>query len=132
VRGLPPPDAAVWRARNDWFWRAHDINAGPRPLDLDPRAAALLAELELLFCVGAWAAVTILAWTLVEGADRRAAQRDEHPAPDLDWLREKRNALAHLGEGSAAPDDAELESIAQGAVRIVFKTLFSEAWIAPR
>lgn len=128
MRGLPPPDQATWRARNDWFWRAHDINAGPRPLDPDPRTAALLAELELLFCVGAWAAVVILAWTLVEGVVRR--QADDTPASDLDWLREQRNALAHQSAGQGdMPDDATLEPMAQGAVRTVFKTLFAEAWI---
>ena len=71
MRGLKPPPAAVWAARNGWFWSAHDVNAGPQPLDLAPHEAALLAELELLFCVGAWASVVIVAWTLVEAAERR-------------------------------------------------------------
>jgi hypothetical protein len=129
MRGLQPPAAAAWRTRNDWFWQAHDINAGPQPLDLEPRAAALLAELELLFCVGAWASVVIVAWTLVEGVERRTARGDETPAGDVDWLREQRNALVHHAAGvSETPDDAALEAMAQGAVRIVFKTLFAAAW----
>lgn len=128
MRGLAPPDAALWRSRAEWFWRAHDVNAGPQPLDLEPRAAALLAELEILFCAGAWASVVILGWTLVEGT-RRQSGGDEAPPPDVDWLRERRNALAHIAAGGEeAPHEAELEALAQGAVRIVFKTLFSAAW----
>ena len=134
MRGLGPPSAAAWRSRNEWFWRAHDINAGPQPLDLDPQAATLLAELEIVFCAGAWASVVILAWALVEAAERRAERRsgtDEGaPAGDVDWLREQRNRLAHVPAGGPAeiPDEPALEGVAQGAVRVVFKTLFAHAW----
>ena len=128
MRGLPPPAPDTWRARNEWFWRAHDVNAGPQPLDSDPLAATLLAELELLFCAGAWASAVIVAWTLVEAAERRTARPDAAPASDVDWLRERRNALAHLSATAEAPDEAELESMAQGAVRVAFKTLFAHAW----
>lgn len=132
MRGLAPPDAATWRRRAEWFWQAHDINAGPQPLDLEPRAAALLAELEILFCAGAWASVVILGWTLVEGTLRRS-HGDETPPPDVDWLRERRNSLAHLAAGGEdMPAEPELETMAQGAVRIVFKTLFAAAWIEAR
>ncbi len=132
MRGLARPDEATWRTRNDWFWRAHDVNAGPQALDLDARADALLAELELLFCVGAWASVIMVAWTLVESVERKTG-RDDTPAPDIDWLRERRNALVHVSSSSSEPiDDAALETAAQGAVRIVFKSLFAHAWTAAR
>ena len=29
MRGLEPPAKDLWRSRNDWFWQAHDVNAGP-------------------------------------------------------------------------------------------------------
>jgi len=132
MRGLEPPPPASWRQRNDWFWRAHDINAGPQPLDLEPQSAALLAELELVFCSGAWASVVILAWTLVEAAERRAGHGDDTPASDVDWLREQRNRLVHVSAAAPVepPDEAALEAAAQGAVRVVFKTLFAQAWAA--
>jgi hypothetical protein len=129
MRGLEPPSAPAWRSRNDWFWRAHDINAGPQPLDLDAQAATLLGELELVFCAGAWASVVILAWALVEAAERRTRRGDETLPADADWLREQRNRLVHVAvEGVETPDEAALEAIAQGAVRVVFKTLFAQAW----
>jgi hypothetical protein len=133
MRGLAPPDPALWGSRGEWFWRAHDINAGPQPLDLDSRAAALLAELEILFCAGAWASVVIVGWTLVEGSLRRQAIDDSPTPPDIDWLRERRNALAHIAfDAPDMPADSELEIMAQGTVRIVFKTLFAAAWSAAR
>jgi len=131
MRGLPAPAPAAWRTRNDWFWQAHDINAGPQPLDLEPRAAMLLAELELLFCSGAWASVVIVGWALVEAAQRRMARADATPPADVDWLRERRNALVHLAvpeAGADMPDEPAMEAMAQGAVRVVFKTLFAQAW----
>lgn len=134
MRGLLPPSAATWKMRNDWFWQAHDVNAGPQPLDLPPREAALLAELELLFCVGAWASVVIVAWALVEAAERRAARHEAAPAADVDWLRAQRNMLVHQSrdDEDEVADEAQLEDTAQGAVRIVFKTLFAQAWTGPR
>jgi hypothetical protein len=131
MRGLAPPDAKEWDARNAWFWRAHDVNAGPTALDLGPRASELLAELEMVFCAGAWAASVIIAWTIVE-ADARVAARSGvglPDAPDVDWLRERRNRLVHVDAlKDEMPDETELRGWAEGAVRIVFKTLFAGAW----
>ena len=133
MRALQPPDAKAWNARGAWFWRAHDANAGPHQLDLGPRATALLHELEAVFCAGAWAAVVILAWTIVE-AEIRALERAKRvvaETPDIDWLRERRNRLAHVAMGEESGetfDDRTLEAAAQGAIRVVFKTLFAAAW----
>jgi hypothetical protein len=135
MRTLAPPDPKLWQSRAEWFWRAHDLNAGPRPLDLNPRASLLLAELEAVFCAGAWASVVIVAWALVEAEERAAARaaaarREEpRPEPDADWLRERRNVLVHAGAGpEEVPDEPALETMAQGAVRVAFKTLFAAGW----
>jgi hypothetical protein len=128
MRGLAPPDPALWQRRAEWFWRAQDVNAGPQPLDLDPQATVLLGELEVVYCAGAWAAVVILAWTLVEAALRRAGD-DAQPTSDVDWLREQRNGLVHINSAGEVPDDAGMEALAQGALRVAFKTLYAAAWI---
>lgn len=127
MQPLEPPEHALWRSRSAWFWRAHDVNAGPQPPEFAPPMQSLLAELEAVYCVGAWSAAVILAWTIVEGELR--AGRAAEDAPDIDWLRERRNALAHIGprQEDAVADD-RLENLAQGAIRIVFKTLFAAAW----
>ena len=135
MRTLAPPDPKLWQSRSEWFWRAHDANAGPHALDLSPRASLLLAELEAVFCAGAWAAAVIVAWALVEAEERIAARvaaargEEARPEPDADWLRAQRNALVHAGpEAADLPDEAALEAMAQGAVRVAFKTLFAAGW----
>ena len=126
-RALDLPDAGIWRRRAEWFWQAHDANAGPAPLTLDPRGEALLADLEIAFCAGAWAAVILLAWALVEGVARDRAA--ETPAwavpPDLDWLRARRNLWAH---GAGGPVDGPSQADAEGAVRTAFRQIFAAAW----
>ena len=135
MRTLAPPDPKLWLSRAEWFWRAHDLNAGPQPLDLNARASLLLAELEAVFCAGAWASVVIVAWALVETEERAAARaaaargEEPRPEPDADWLRERRNALVHSEPWrEEVPDETALETMAQGAVRVAFKTLFAAGW----
>lgn len=137
MRALSPPDPKLWQARAEWFWRAHDINAGPHALELDARSNMLLGELETLFCAGAWASVVIVAWSLVEAEQRAAARvsaargEETKTEPDADWLRAQRNALVHVAPDRGdndVPDEATLETMAQGAVRVVFKTLFAAVW----
>jgi hypothetical protein len=124
ARVLAPPDPQAWHRRAARFWATHDANAGPVPLDLDPRREALLADLELAYCAGAGAAVLLVAWALVEDIDR--ARPPAQPAPpDLDWLRAQRNAWAHGGDAS---DTGALTAAADGALRVVFAHLFAAAW----
>jgi hypothetical protein len=128
MRALASPEPEAWRRRADWFWRAHDANVGPAPRRDDARAELLIAELELAFCAGAWAATLLLAWALVEPAERaRAAGDAAPPRPEIDWLRERRNRLAHETAG-APPDEATLEDWARGAVRTAFAALGAAAW----
>ena len=75
--------------------------------------------------------VVILAWTLVEAALRRAGD-DAQPTSDVDWLREQRNGLVHINSAGEVPDDAGMEALAQGALRVAFKTLYAAAWIGGR
>ena len=125
ARELAPPDAAEWRRRAERFWAAHDANAGPAPLDLDARREALLADLELVYCAGAWSAVVVIGWALVEEIDRLRPP-EAAPAPDLDWLRAQRNLWAH--GGAQAADPASLANLADGTLRVVFRHLFAAAW----
>jgi hypothetical protein len=124
ARVLAPPDPQAWTRRAARFWATHDANAGPVPLDLDPRREALLADLELAYCAGAGAAVLLVAWALVEEIDRARPPAALAP-PELDWLRAQRNVWAH-GGGEADPPG--LAAAADGALRVVFAQLFAAAW----
>ena len=70
--------------------------------------------------------MVLLAWSLVEPVDRARESRAEPPSPDLDWLRERRNTLAHGAAGAVAAEPGREE--AEGAVRVAFRQLFAEAW----
>jgi len=123
-RALAPPSPDAWRQRAAWFWQAHDINAGPHPLPAQPLQDLLVAELEAVFCAGAWAATVVLAWSLCEMM-QRALGGERPPPADFDWLRERRNRLVH---GAAEPpDDSELRAWAEGAVRVAFRALYEGA-----
>jgi len=129
MQPLDPPDPQAWRRRAAWFADAQRANAGPHLLDLPAAAEALLAELELVYCAGAWDAAVILAWALVEGEQRRLAGlgRDPPEGPETDWLRARRNALVHVAaQGEPAPRAEEAD--AQGALRVALRALYAGAW----
>jgi hypothetical protein len=114
--------AADPAARADWFARALAANAPPQAPDLPEAWAAALAEMRLAFCAGAWAATVVLAYALAEAAERRRPTDD----PEFEWLRERRNRIAHLGEDF--PDSDTLESDARGAVRSALRLAYAAAW----
>ncbi len=108
-------------ARADWFRRALDANAPPGAGDLPETWAAALAEMSRAFAAGADAAAVVLAYALAEAAWRKAPGDD----PEFEWLRERRNRVAHLGD--AYPGTAELEADARAAVRIALKLAHAAA-----
>lgn len=110
-------------ARAGWFARAHAANAPPQAAELPEGWAAALDELKRAYCAGACAATVVLAYALAEAAVRRAGGEDA----EFDWLRERRNRVAHLGGGDY-PGSAELETDAQAAVRIALRLAYSAAW----
>ena len=109
--------------RADWFARAHAANAPPQAAELPEGWQAALDELRLAYVSGARAATVVLAFALAEAAQRRAGGEDA----EFDWLRERRNRVAHLGGGDY-PDAGELESLAQAAVRIALRLAYAAAW----
>lgn len=114
-------DAAVSR-RAEWFERAHAANAPPQAASLPDAWAAALEEMKRAYCAGAFAATIVLAYALAEAAQRRGAAADA----EFDWLRERRNRVAHLGEGY--PGESELDESASGAVRIALRLAYAAAW----
>ena len=63
---------------------------------LSEQACALMIDLQAAFCAGAWAAVVILAATIVEAQLRAEAELPRGLGrDDLRWLRRLRNLLVH-------------------------------------
>lgn len=109
---------------------------------LSEQACALTAEVQAVFCAGAWAAVIILALAVVDAALRETelpgftgntqqllAQAGANPR--LQALRRRRNTLVHLNPESPAitvdqqwSDRAQLEQEARQAITLMFEAFY--------
>lgn len=96
---LEPPDEATWFERRSWFEaRETDASAGGAGR-LSEQACALMIELQAVFCAGAWAAVVILAGSIVEAQRFLAGHpEDAGTRSERAWLRDLRNRLIHERE----------------------------------
>jgi hypothetical protein len=121
---LDPPDTQAWRKRAEWFAKVQSVNAGPSAADPDGHQSALVAELELAYCAGAWMAVVALAWAIVEAA----APKGQDLPREAEWLRAWRNRIVHGDPDLPALDESAQQEAAQGAVRVALATLFAAAW----
>lgn len=131
------PSQRLWNERQAWFQRRLDDALGDGPA-IGEQAAALLIDLQLAFCAGAWVAAIILAQTALDAdlSDRAAtgmgeglALNDIRFGRDYVWLRNRRNDLVHeegrtaLTVRDQAQDRARLEAEARRAVELLFKAL---------
>jgi hypothetical protein len=109
------------------------------------QASALISEVECCFCAGAWAAVIIVAFAVVEtnlretngvSGRRRAEEllKGHHFEVALAQLRKRRNALVHTAAGNPVltvdqqwDDRATLEAEAREAVEFMFRAFYSPA-----
>lgn len=142
---LDHPAAEQWEARRTWFeaYIFHYEELGTYLVG--EQASALVSEVQSCFCAGAWAAVVMLAFAVIEanlqetsgsGKRKRAVDllKSHGFSEAFDQLRKRRNALVH-----AAPDDpsitidqqwddrVSLESEARQAVDLMFQAFYSQA-----
>ncbi|MCA1567276.1 MAG: hypothetical protein LC803_16810 [Acidobacteria bacterium] len=145
---LEHPSQAVWDKRRDCFDKyMNPQDAGSVAYMLDEQACALTADLQAMFCDGAWVGVIVLAAAIVEaqlrlevGGSRLSAHQlinlGAQGDAELHWLRQSRNRLIH-----ANPDKPELtvddqwskrdklEADANKAVKLVSQVFFMSPWI---
>lgn len=125
-----------------WFESLNDEIAGEGSYLVGEQACALLAETQAAFCVGAWVAVIVLSMAVVEAQLREteaAGFQDNTKQllaavgadPKLQRLRERRNALVHVGlENPAITVDQQwdqrpqLETEARDAVRLMLEAFY--------
>jgi len=124
--------------RERWRWlegRVREVSDG-EGLCPAPQADALLAEMNQVFCDGAWLATMILAQAVLDADLTESDNLDGANLNELRfgrgyvWLRERRNLLLHAdGPGPAVTvvgrtrDVAALERDARRAVELVIKGL---------
>lgn len=139
---LEPPSKITWSNRRNWFEDRIAEHQGHGSYLLSEQACALMMEVQACYCAGAWIAVVVLAFTVID------AQHLETRAPDfegnsaqllrhLDFgdeyqqLRVRRNRIVHLRCDQPAitidqqwGSRQELEAEAQAAVKLMLAAFF--------
>lgn len=140
---LEPPSEKLWNQRRDWFENQVTEYEEHASYLVSEQACALMAEVQSCYCAGAWVAVIVLAYTVLD------AQLVETEAPgfkgnskelleclgfgeDYQKLRIRRNRIIHLRpEDPAITVDQqwgarpELEAEAENAIRLMLAAFFS-------
>jgi hypothetical protein len=139
---LEHPNLKDWESRQHWFETEEAEARGKGSYLVSEQACALIAEVQSTFCVGAWAAVIILAAAIID------AQLRETELPGfrgntaqlinaiggetgLHQLRKRRNALVHVNPDNPAltvdqqwAERDRLEKEAREAVKLMFRTFY--------
>lgn len=139
---LEQPSPELWESRRQWFDELNESLAGEGSYIVSEQACALIGEVQACFCVGAWVSVIVLAMAVADaqlretelpgfsGNTRRLL--DEAGAnPELQQIRERRNAIIHLDPENPAitvdqqwANREQLEQEARQAVKLMFEAFY--------
>ena len=139
---LEYPSKELWESRRCWFEEANESYEGEGSYLVSEQACALIGEVQTAFCAGAWVAVIVLAMAVID-AQLRETELPEFKGstkellasidaiPDLQKLRERRNAVIHVDPENPAitvdqqwANRAILEQEARQAIRLMFETFY--------
>ena len=144
---LEYPPRALWDARRDWFELQDEEFQGMGGYVVSEQACALIAEVQAVFCAGAWIAVIILVMSVVDAQLRETEVPDFSGSTcqllnmlnvnkDLQHLRKRRNALVHIDHANPAITvdqqwlcRKQLENEARNAVRLMFEAFYSNPFV---
>jgi len=139
---LDPPSEITWSSRRAWFDDQIAEHQGDGSYLLSEQACALMMEVQACYCAGAWIAVIVLAYTVIDaqlletqapGFEGNSAQLLRHLefGDEYQQLRLRRNRIVHLrcDQPAITVDQQwgtrqELEAEAQAAVRLMMATFF--------
>ena len=139
---LECPTNQIWEARRNWFEMLNDEISGEGSYLVSEQACALIAEVQSVFCTGAWIAVIILAIAVIDAQLRETEMPDFKGSTkqlldrinandDLHALRIRRNAIVHVDADRPAitvdqqwSNRHQLELEARKAVRIMLVTFY--------
>lgn len=141
-------DNAIYQERMNWLDKANTKAKGEKysAYMISPLSYLLLVDIELAFCAGAWTAVIMLSDSAIECTLRQIHTNDYaskssvlfRDDPDLQWLRNLRNDLVHIGKpgskslvwkiggGDIAANHAALEEDAKKAIPLVYGMIYRE------
>jgi hypothetical protein len=139
---LEHPTAELWESRRRWFEERAKEEAGQGGYFVSRQCRALIAEVQSVFCAGAWGAVILLTLAVVDAqlretelpgfrGDTKQLLEASGANPELDWLRRRRDALLHCGPGQSVmtvdhqwADRTTLEADAHKAVTLMFEAFY--------
>ena len=98
---LERPDELEWDERRLWFEEREAAYAQDGVGDLSEQACALMIDLQVAYCAGAWSAVVILAAAIVDAQSLHRGFPRDGLTEERAWLRGLRNGLLH--EDSSDP-----------------------------
>jgi hypothetical protein len=147
VDNLECPSTEAWEQRRLWFESVEEEMRGQGAYLVSEQACALAAEVQSVFCTGAWLAVLVMGMAVVDAQLRETettgfrgntkALLDEAGAnPKLQELRRKRNRLLHLDPSSPGvtvedqwENRPQMEVDAREAVRLMFEAFYMSPWV---
>ena len=139
---LEYPSKELWESRLRWFEELNELCQGQGSYFVGEQSCALLGEVQTAFCIGSWISVIMLAMALIESqiketelSDFKGSTKklliDIDVSPELQKLRERRNAIMHVDpENPAITLDQQwgnreiLEQEAREAVKLMFETFY--------
>ena len=141
---LEHPSEKMWEVRQRWFeQKAEPPDEGGYLVS--EQACGLVADLQCVFCAGAWIAVIILAAAVIDAhlhdaegctGNAKSAIDQANADPQLHALRKRRNALIHSNSDSPAIaadqqwfERARLEDDARLAVDLVFRVFYASPFV---
>ena len=139
------PTIEQWETRRKWFeeyiYHYEELDS----YRVGEQASALISDVQSCFCSGAWVAVIILSFTVIEAniqeicgtsKPQRAVELLKNQGwndTELDHLRKRRNTLIHATPDRPAitidkqwDDRCELEIEARKAVELMFLVFYSQ------
>lgn len=144
---LDYPSEELWESRRRWFEELNESHAGEGAYFVSEQACALVGEVQTVFCAGAWIATIVLAMAVVDAQLRetevpgftgntRQLLIAAEANPDLQRLRERRNAIVHLDPENPAvivdrqwENREELEREAREAIKLMFEAFYIGPWV---
>ena len=139
---LEPPSEITWSDRRNWFEGRIAEHQGHGSYLLSEQACALMMEVQACYCAGAWIAVVVLAFTVIDAqlletqapaSEGNSAQLLRHLdfGDEYQQLRVRRNRIIHLRCDQPAitvdqqwSSRQELEAEAQAAVKLMLAAFF--------
>lgn len=131
---LELPSKESWEARRLWFESIGDSFVNEHAsYGLSDQACALVGEVQVAFCAGAWVTALVMAIAVVESHIGEFRYSDLTDNPALQNLRKRRNSIVHFQEkhpGISLDQQwlnrTQLETEAKEAIRMMFEVFYSD------